>query len=173
MSTIRRYAFSAMAILLVNSCAKTSKDDTSAKKPPEVPLHEKTPDSPKDDATSDDAAPVLKTDEGVLSRNQKFIAKLDWASNPKAEDYLKVFITFSTANRMAPSSVSDVIFEPQMPSMGHGTATDDQIVTADASLAYVYRVDGIYFIMGGPWEIRLTATVDGSIDTAVIPVDVP
>ena len=108
-----------------------------------------------------------------LSKNGIFAAKVEWLTGPIAEDYSKARLTFLTPTNRAPDTVSDIQFTPFMPSMGHGTLVKEQKITAEAGSPNIFQVDKIYFVMGGPWEIRLTATVDGRKDLAVIPVKVP
>jgi|GEM_PF-588330 len=112
--------------------------------------------------------------EGVMSKAGHFVVKLDWPDGAKAEQYIKARLAFATADRFRPETVTDIVFDPQMPSMGHGTATEDQVISAvgDGRPAWEFQVDGVYFIMDGPWEINVTAVVNGLMDTAAIPVDV-
>ncbi len=119
--------------------------------------------------TSRQNAPV----DGVLSKDEAFSASLAWLQGPVANDYSKAQLVFTSADGEPATNVAEIIFDPQMPSMQHGTATDDQVITAADDSQHRFVVDGIYFIMGGPWEINVTATVNGRRDTAAIPVDVP
>lgn len=156
-----------VTIAMLSACGSSKKEDSD--KP--TPQPTEAPSGKTGDATG--TTPILSPSEGVASKNSKFVAKLEWLSGPKAEDYVKAKLTFALADRSAPKAIKDIKFDPQMPSMGHGTSTIDQKIELDATIPYVAVVDGIYFIMGGPWEIRVTATVDDATDTVAIPVDVP
>jgi hypothetical protein len=116
---------------------------------------------------------VIPEDLGFASQNKHFVATLEWLSPLKAKQKLKARLIFATSQRTAPTSVSEIIFDPQMRSMGHGTYTDDQVITKEGSSEYIFAVEGIYFTMGGPWEVDITAEVDGNTDTVVIPVKIP
>ena len=116
---------------------------------------------------------VIANNVGTVSANGKFIAHLKWTSEIKAEDFVSVQLTFAKLNRTAPNSVKDLVFDPQMPSMGHGTSVLDQVFKPEDGKHYVINGEGIYFIMGGPWEIIVTAIVDGVKDTVTFPVQVP
>ena len=121
-----------------------------------------------------DKTPVRLTGdaEGILSKAGHFVVKLEWPGGAKAEQYIQARLAFATASRVRPDSVTGIVFDPQMPSMGHGTATEDQVITAVGDSVWDFKVDGVYFIMDGPWEINVTAVVNGQLDTAAIPVEV-
>jgi hypothetical protein len=82
-------------------------------------------------------------------------------------------LTFLASNGLPAQSVSNIKFNPWMPSMGHGTSTADQRITAVTGTTNEFLVTGIFFSMGGDWEIQVTATVDGTTDQAAIAVSVP
>lgn len=162
--------FSAIiCIIFLSACGSTKKRDNDTPAP--APQPTPTPSGQTGDATV--TTPILPPSEGIASKNSKFVTKLEWLTGPKAEDYVKARLTFALADRSAPKMLKDIIFDPQMPSMGHGTSTLDQKIDIDSASPYVAVVDGIYFIMGGRWEIRITATVDSTTDIVTIPVDVP
>lgn len=112
--------------------------------------------------------PIIGADLGVGSKGGQFVVVLEWQTPLEAEEYLSARLTFADAVRKQPASVADVAFEPWMPSMGHGTAMDDQTITADAASPYIFAVSDAYLIMGGEWEIKVTATVNGVRDTAYV-----
>ena len=116
---------------------------------------------------------VQKLENGIESQNKKFIAKLEWLSPLKASEYLDARLTVSTMNHAAPAAVAVSKFDPQMPSMGHGTAVDEQTITQDPVNAAVFNILKVFFIMGGPWEIYVTVKVDEIEDVVTIPVDIP
>lgn len=110
--------------------------------------------------------------EGTTSTNGLFVAKLEWTSDVVAESFVNAKLTFASRDRKVPQAVTDIVFDPQMPSMGHGTSTEDQKIVEDV-VHYAFKVSDIYFIMGGKWEIRVTAKVDNTIDTVTFPVNIP
>lgn len=109
---------------------------------------------------------ILAENVGTASQNGHFVVLLEWQSELKAEEYLNAKLTFADGSRLQPQTVTDVAFEPWMPSMGHGTAMDDQTVSGDSESANVFLVKDAYLIMGGEWEIKVTATVNGVKDVA-------
>ena len=116
------------------------------------------------------APPAAIAADGA-SRQQVYTAKLDWQTPVAARTPLAAKLSFQTASGAPSQSIANLSFKPWMPSMGHGTSTADQSITVlDGSTALV---EGIYLSMGGDWEIRLTATVDGVTDSATIAVSVP
>jgi hypothetical protein len=156
-----------VCLILLSGCGSSKSDDNDTPAPQPTP----TASGKTGDVTG--TTPILSPSEGIASKNSKFVAKLEWITGPKAKDYVKAKMTFALADRSAPKTLKDIVFDPQMPSMGHGTSTIDQKIEIDATTPYVAIVEGIYFIMGGPWEIRVTATVDDATDMVAIPVDVP
>jgi hypothetical protein len=116
---------------------------------------------------------VIADHIGTVSTNNNFMAHLKWTTEIKAENLVSAQLTFAKLNRTAPESVKELVFDPQMPSMGHGTSVADQVLTPEVGKNYIVNVEGIYFIMGGPWEIIVTADVDGVKDTVTFPVQVP
>ncbi|MBM4252360.1 MAG: hypothetical protein FJ146_10350 [Deltaproteobacteria bacterium] len=104
---------------------------------------------------------------------QHYTAKLDWQSPLAARTAVSARLTFLGSAGAPAQSVSGIKFTPWMPSMGHGTSTADQRITAVAGTSHEFLVTGIFFSMGGDWEIQLAATVDGQSDSATIAVSVP
>lgn len=168
----KRYVklFLLSGLFIVTSCSQ--KDETSKSNPPTDAPSQPSPTTPPPQS-EDNSAKIFLDGEGVSSKKNKFFAKLEWLGGPKADDYSKAKLVFSTSEKTKPNSVSTIVFDPQMPSMGHGTATDDQVISAEESSSNSFVVDGIYFIMGGRWEVRVTATVDGVTDLVAFVVDVP
>ena len=161
--------FVVISIIFLTACGSSKNNGNDTPTPQPTP----TPSGKTGDATGTTPTPIFSPTEGIASKKSKFVAKLEWLTGPKAEDYVKARLTFALADRSAPKALKDIVFDPQMPSMGHGTSTIDQKIEIDATTPYVAVVEGIYFIMGGPWEIRVTATVDDATDMVAIPVDVP
>ena len=113
-------------------------------------------------------APLLES--GVESVGKIFRATISWVAHPKARQYAtaRVQITLPIASV---TSLDAIIFDPQMPTHGHGTFVDDQKVTVDPP--NTIQVENVFFAMGGPWVVHVTATVNGKTDTVLLPVDVP
>ncbi len=106
-----------------------------------------------------------------LSSQELFAATLVWTETPvKAETYVQAILSFYGKDGATAESISDVEFIPTMPSMGHGTAMDEQVVQYGSSGAVT--IDKVYLIMGGSWEIKVKATVNGATDTVTFKVDV-
>lgn len=116
---------------------------------------------------------VTATNGNGSSALNHYTAKLDWQSPLAARTPVSAKLTFLASNGLPAQSVSNIKFNPWMPSMGHGTSTADQRITAVSGTSNEFLVTGIFFSMGGDWEIQLTATVDGTIDQAAIAVSVP
>jgi hypothetical protein len=64
-------------------------------------------------------------------------------------------------------------FEPTMPTMGHGTDTTKISYEASSKGKNFIKVKGIWFNMGGSWEIAVTASINGTSDKAIIKLEVP
>ena len=118
------------------------------------------------------AAGPVRTD-GVASKNRTFLTKLAWTTGPVAMASAAARLSFTDLNDAEVKSVDGVAFYPWMTSMGHGTSMQDQKITPVAGTMGGFTVDGIYFVMGGVWDVRVTATVNGTTDTATIAVSIP
>lgn len=106
-----------------------------------------------------------------------FTVDLQWLEGPFVEAYSSALLRFARPDGSLPQSVTDVAFEPMMPTHGHGTFMDDQKITPTEGQPHVFTVTGIYFIMSGSgadhWQIDVTATVDGKRNKVQVPADVP
>ena len=107
------------------------------------------------------------------SKEAIYVAKIDWQTPLKSETLLTAKLSFTGPNGAAVQTVENIVFTPWMPTMGHGTSTLNQKISLIPGTTNTYLVEGIYFIMGGDWEIRLTATVNGRTDSANLPVHLP
>lgn len=177
MHSILRFVVLALLVCGTQACgsghSSDRADETPAPQtPPATPPDSPPADNPPTDETGD-PQPLFDLKLGHLSTNHSFIAKLDWIKGPVAQADSHATLTFVTSSGLAPSTVTDVVFNPQMPSMGHGTAMDDQVIRVDATKPYIFDVNGIYFIMGGSWVVHVTATVDGQRDVADFSAVVP
>jgi hypothetical protein len=113
------------------------------------------------------------SDVWKTSEQSKFKVKLAWTSGPVANDYSTALLSFELADQAKIETVEVVGFDPQMPSMGHGTETEDQEFLPVLDRPDQIEVKGIYFIMGGPWLIHVDARVNGALDRVDIEVRVP
>jgi hypothetical protein len=114
----------------------------------------------------------LTLNGGVVARQGGFTARLTWLSGDvKSEHYLTALVTFYSPTGVLASQVSGVEFVPTMPSMGHGTAMDEQVIRVTGPSEVT--VEKAYLIMGGAWDIAVSATVDGVRDTVHFKVEVP
>ena len=107
------------------------------------------------------------------SKEAVYVAKLDWQTPLKSETALTAKLSFTGPDGSAAQTVENIVFTPWMPTMGHGTSTVNQKISLVPGTTNIYLVEGIYFIMGGDWEIRLTATGNGRKDSANLPVYLP
>jgi hypothetical protein len=107
------------------------------------------------------------------SKEAVYVAKLDWQTPLKSETALTAMLSFTGPDGNAAQTVENIVFTPWMPTMGHGTSTVNQKISLVPGTTNTYLVEGVYFIMGGDWEIRLTATVNGRKDSANLPVHLP
>jgi hypothetical protein len=90
----------------------------------------------------------------------------------KSESLLEAEFSLVPPSGQSLISIENLKIEPWMPSMGHGTSTREQKILPVGGQLGKFKVSGIYFIMAGPWEIRLTATVNGIPDKASLKVQV-
>lgn len=86
---------------------------------------------------------------------------------------VSALFTLRLPDSSIPKSVTEMDIDPWMPSMGHGTYRGDQKITAIDPALGLFRVDGLYFTMGGPWELRIDATVNGTKDRVLLSVGIP
>lgn len=102
----------------------------------------------------------------------------EWLVGPVADEstYSKARLTFFGPDRKLAATVTDIVFKPWMTSMGHGLGkTGEGYITLapEDGQPAVQIVGEIFFIMPGAWDISITATVNGAIDTVVWKVLVP
>lgn len=122
------------------------------------------------------AVPLLLTSgQGATSRTGAFRAAITrWVSGPSVtlgEDGRNAFeITLARADGTAPASVTVGEVFPYMKVHGHGSPRAYQ--PALAVEGSVVKVTRLGFVMEGPWEVVVRATIDGREDTVEIPVEV-
>lgn len=153
-TTLFTAGFILASLSLVTACGQDGKDPRSEP----VPQKE-----------SGEAAGIAE--KYTLSQAKVFGIKWTWVGEPKAEVPAHASLTFATPDGAPPASVAEIVIDPWMPSMGHGTYTDDQTIAPVPGMPGAYLVDGLYFIMGGPWEIRVSAVVNGVKDGVTVKAD--
>ncbi len=124
--------------------------------------------------TATNTSPVTSL-RGVVSKNASYRVDVEWVQGPdfENEDNQVRLLFFTTGGKAASAVVLDD-FHPWMTSMGHGAPTIDiEWQTQDAATPHIIVVKGLMFTMGGPWDLMIEATVDGTADKAAFPVDIP
>jgi len=111
--------------------------------------------------------------ERVIALQDDVVASLDWVSVLRAGEYLAARLVFKNSRGMPLTQVELQDFDPQMPSMGHGTDTSSQAYVTVAGENGQIEVRGIYFIMGGDWVVGVTAKIDGQSRKFSFDVKVP
>jgi hypothetical protein len=107
------------------------------------------------------------------SDKKAFRLQWTWDVSPTAETYISATMGIQSPDGTPYEGIiRDVRLTPWMPSMGHGTYTDELTVTPIPDEAGKFRVEGLYFIMGGPWEIKISAMIGEVKDTARLEVNV-
>ena len=115
---------------------------------------------------------IFPSGVGKATSNGAFLVKVDWTSGPAVGSESKARLTFATSNRAMPGGVASVTFKGIMPSMGHGLSASKLSVQRDSTAANVYVVGGIYFAMGGDWDLTIGAKVDNAPGSLVISTSV-
>jgi hypothetical protein len=103
----------------------------------------------------------------ILSESSDSSIQWIWCDVPKPEAYLRARMQISGVDVR---STSDLVVDPQMPSMGHGTYVDEQAVKPLLGSESVFDVSGIYFIMGGDWDIYVTVLTTVGSERFTLPV---
>jgi len=107
------------------------------------------------------------------SQNQTYKAKLLFDGMIKSVVPLSADFIIEPNNGVALESVTLDSFKPTMPSMGHGTDTSKLVFDTAIQNSDRVKVKGIWFNMGGPWEISISAKLNGISDQVTIKVEVP
>lgn len=157
LGTLPKKSVCTLFFLLAFGCGKESRSREPGAEPSPPQSDNITAGSPRPD---------------VWSERRRFRVNWAWDTAVKAEALVSAVLTFVTPEGKSPNSVAQIEIDPWMPSMGHGTATVDQVIVPAHGRPGVFQINGLYFIMGGPWEIRIRATVDGSEDRAALKVNV-
>lgn len=128
---------------------------------------------PNNSPPKQDQLGIIAPDEGVKSENGAFFAALSWEQGPDKGKESIALVTFADEQRLLPQSVTNVSFVPWMTIHGHGQGNRKVTITPVEGHHNVFRVSGIFFIMSGPWDLRIEASVNGDRDKLAILVDVP
>ncbi len=131
-----------------------------------------TNNNPDTATTPDTPEPIFDAKGTYTSENKSFTLKLDWLKKPGVSELEHLRITFANRDRTLPEKVEAVKFLPFMTIHGHPGATRRQTVTSE-NQDNTYIVQGFSFTMSGPWDLIVTATINGKQDKLVIPVEVP
>jgi hypothetical protein len=107
------------------------------------------------------------------SQLQTYRVQLVISEPIKALQLLEGELAFESLTGNPVEAVTVTSFEPTMPTMGHGTDTTKISYEASPKGKSYIKVKGIWFNMGGSWEIALTASVNGASDKATIKLEVP
>ncbi len=92
-----------------------------------------------------------------------------WTSptQPPSRGVLTLKLLATDASSDTPLDGLSLDMVPEMPSMGHGTATVPKITAEGEG---VYMASDVDLFMAGRWELRVTATGSAS-DVCVVPID--
>ncbi len=120
---------------------------------------------------ADNKPPVL-FEKTIQSKQAQFKVQFIWESGPTAQSFSSVKILFYDKKGLPLNDIKDITFIPFMPSHGHGTSIEDQVITTGHS-QNEFIVTNVFFVMGGSWVITLTAKTAGISDSAEVSVDVP
>jgi hypothetical protein len=158
----------------VSACGWPS-DESKETNPPqgkvvETPTEEKSEKLPEPKTT---AEKIFLADEGVEADNGAFSVKAEWVAGPSATEENRLKLVFATRERSLPSSTKIEKFLPWMTVHGHGAPMRSIKVTANKEHENVFLVEGLYLIMSGPWDLFITAQINGKPGKATVKVEVP
>jgi hypothetical protein len=114
-----------------------------------------------------------KTSTSVTATGGLYVIEWTWTSPLVALGSVSSEFTIKLPDSAVPHTISDIDIDPWMPSMGHGTYRGDQKITATDATKGDFKAEGLYFTMGGPWELRIDAVVNNKKDRVLIAVDIP
>jgi len=120
--------------------------------------------------------PVAQTSETAgawLTTNGSWEVRVDWETGPRAG-------TVDNIARLTIAPHGDAKFLPQLvrvtPWMtihGHGSGNVRPVVDFSRENPGTFRVSNIYFVMSGPWDLKIAISGDGFTENVVVPVEVP
>jgi hypothetical protein len=114
----------------------------------------------------DDASKPAPDTTGLrLSDDSSFGARFEWTKGPMvcddASKQSEGRLTLLTADGAKPATVTGVNVTPWMKIHGHGTGRWQPTLVLRPATLNEFDVTGLCFIMSGPWELNIDATVNG------------
>lgn len=131
------------------------------------------PQEDKDDKRSPPGLGLKENLPGSQSEQAAFRLAVEWLEGPAISETNRCRLVFFDKQGQAAHTVSGVKLKQWMKSMNHGAATIDLELSHEAERADAVLVSGLYFSMGGPWELLVSATVNGTTDKIEYAVEVP
>ncbi len=128
------------------------------------------------DKSGEEALPapteILLLSESVRSFAGKFFGKMEWLDPPSAERENRVVVTIASDTLQTPKSLRIMEIKPWMKIHSHGSG---HLVPKWKAVRgeHIFEVENIYFIMSGPWELKLKAEIDGVVDELEFQFEVP
>lgn len=148
-------------------CGKSDKSD-KGQNDVAVPVEAPTENTGEGSSTEG----LFDESSAFYSAHRIFSAAITWEDGPKV-GYCQIKLILGNPNRLAPESIELVKFEPFMTVHGHGGSLRKMTTTKVDGEPSSYRIAMFYLTMSGPWDLNITAQVDGQEDTLVIPIKVP
>lgn len=116
----------------------------------------------------------LLLDGQVRSAGGAYFVSPKWIQGPVVGEDCTAEITFMDGERQAPKSVQVTNAFPFMSIHSHDSGKLRPSVTAmDEGKPGRFRLERILFLISGPWELNLKATVNGREDISVFEFEVP
>jgi hypothetical protein len=144
--------------------SSAQRPDDAATPPPEI-LPSPTPAPPLPSPV------VFSTAESLASPKGVFRAKLVFEQGPFVTKESIARIEFSDPLLHTPINLSEIEIKPWMSVHGHGAPTRNMRVQILDS--HTVQVSGLVFVMSGPWELQVSAFVNGQKDQVILPLSVP
>ncbi len=108
------------------------------------------------------------------SDHGQYFASLNWLQGPTFGAYSRAELIIGNAEQKAASTVTDLQVLPWMKIHGHGSGKmQPTLRLKDPAQPHIFIIENIYFVMSGPWELRISATVEGISDSMEVGVVVP
>ena len=104
--------------------------------------------------------------------------RLEWETGPKSgstDNVARIVIAPQPDSGPHRLGLTDLSIEvtPWMTVHGHGSGNVKPVVDVVDAAAGIYRVKNIYFVMSGPWDLRIAISGPDGTTTVVVPVAVP
>ena len=158
-----------VSILALTACGP--KHESRKKKTPST---EAVPDTSLHPELPIAGTPLFSAPDGHMSQNAHWQVRLEWKQGPTANNDGEslAYITFADATFFAPNSISDIRLKPWMRIHGHGTGNLVPTIIPVIDNPTKFLVSEIYFLMSGPWELQINATINGNPDYIEVNVEV-